>query len=148
MKCRITRRALVGGGLAVAIAARARRAAACEFDAQYLRIVHPWTRAALVSDPFAIVCMRFENVSATDRLTGVGSPVAARAVLRHGDTQGPVDFLLPAERDSALSEEGAHVRLLGLRQPLELGRVYPLTLTFERSGVVHSELTVDLERLG
>jgi copper(I)-binding protein len=137
----------VRGGLAVAFAASARSAAACEFDAQYLRIVHPWSRAAMVGDPFAIVCMRFEDVSATDRLIGVESPVAERAVLRHGDTQGPVDFLLPAGRDSALSEEGAHVRLLGLRQPLEIGRVYPLTLTFEHSGVVHSELTVDLERL-
>ncbi|EFK95524.1 DR1885-like metal-binding protein, partial [sediment metagenome] len=98
-------------------------------------------------DPFAIVCMTIEDVSATDRLLGVESPVAAHAVLQRGDRQGPVDFLLPAGQTSMFSEDGVHVRLLGLRQSLELGRVYPLTLRFERSGVVHSELTVDLDRL-
>jgi hypothetical protein len=135
------------GGLASGLSAAIRPVFACEFDARYLRIVHPWTRAARVDDPFAVVCMTFEEVSATDRLVGVESPVATRAVLRRGDAQGPVDLLLPAGQSSALNEDGVHVRLLGLRQPLELGRVYPLTLHFERSGVVHSELTVDFERL-
>jgi periplasmic copper chaperone A len=143
----ITRRVLLLGGLASGLAAGIRPTRACEIDARFLRIVHPWTRAARASDAFAIVCMSFEDVSVTDRLVGVVSPVATRAVLQQGDQQGPVDFLLPAGQASALTEEGVHVRLLGLRQPLEIGRVYPMALHFEQSGVVDAELTVDLERL-
>jgi copper(I)-binding protein len=147
VKSIVTRRGVLAGGIAGVLGAIMRPAVACEFDARYLRIVHPWTRAARVNDPFAVVCMKFEDVSATDRLIGVESPVATRAVLQRGDAQGPVDFLLTAGQSSALIEDGVHVRLLGLRQPLELGRVYPLTLRFEHSGVVQSELTVDFERL-
>ena len=41
-----------------------------------------------------------------------------------------VDFAIPQGQESALSETGTFLRLVGLIQPLETGRAYPLTAKF------------------
>jgi len=133
-------------GLAVSVSLLVPTARACEFFTATLRITHPWTRATAAGDPFAVVCLTFDEVSKTDRLIGVESPVAAGAEMGGDQTGGPVDVLIPAGRETVLSEEGVHVRLVGLRHPLELARTYPLTLIFEKGGAVGTKLSVDYAR--
>lgn len=150
MKPRLIRRDVLRNGLAVGLALLAPAARACEFFSPTLRILHPWTRASEPNATTAVVCMRFDEVSRDDRLIQVLTPVAAGAemggVTLMGGSSGAgpdLDFLIPAGRESALTEGGRFVRLLDLRHPLEVARSYPLTLIFEQGGVVNASLTVD-----
>lgn len=61
--------------------AREPGARACEFFSTHLRIFHPWTRATAEGDTFAVLCMSFDEVRASDRLIRVESPVATHAEL-------------------------------------------------------------------
>ena len=120
-------------------------ARACEFFAPTLRIVHPWTRATAPGATSAVVCMSINEVTTTDRLIGVESPVATGAELA-GEGAGPtIDLHLPKGQAFDFSETGMHIRLVGLKEPLLLGRVYPLTLIFEKGGIVNADFEVDYE---
>ena len=152
MEPRLIRRNVLRGSLALGVALLAPAARACEFFSPTMRILHPWTRASEPGASTAVVCMRFDEVSRDDRLIQVRTPVAAAAELGGVALDGSgsrnnagtaLDFPIPAGRESALSEGGRFVRLLGLRHPLEVGRSYPLTLIFEQGGVVDATLTVD-----
>lgn len=143
-----TRRQALHAGLALAGALWLPQArAACEFYSARLRILQPWTRAT-GPDDFAIVCMRFEEVTAADRLIGVETPVAAGAQIGGLAARSTVDFAIPAGVDTELDEAGSFVRLTGLHHPLELGRTYPLKLVFEHGGTVSADLDVPYERRG
>jgi copper(I)-binding protein len=132
-------RAAVAGGLVACLP----RARACEFFATNLRVTHPWTRASAAGASTAIVSMKFDEVTQADRLIAVETPVASGAEMGGLRTDSRVNFALAAGQNYALSEAGIYIRLLGLKQPLELGRSYPLTLVFEHSGAVSAELSVD-----
>jgi hypothetical protein len=142
----LCRRSFLGAGLAVSTALLVPAARACETFTATLRILHPWTRATAAGDPFAIVCLTFDEVTSTDRLIDVKSPVATGAEMGGERSGGPVDVLIPAKRETVFSEEGIHVRLVGLKHPLGLGRAYPLTLIFEKGGSIRTDLSVDYPR--
>jgi copper(I)-binding protein len=140
------RRIFLRAGLAVSTALLVPTARACEVFTSTLRITHPWTRATAAGDPFAVVCLTFDEVTSTDRLIGVKSPVATGAEMGGDPSGGPVDLLIPAGRETVFSEEGVHVRLVGLKHPLGLGRAYPLTLIFEKGGSIGTVFSVDYPR--
>jgi copper(I)-binding protein len=140
------RRSFLSAGLAVSTVLLVPAARACETFTATLRITHPWTRATDAGDPFAVVCLTFDEVTTADRLIGVKSPVATGAEMGGDPSGGPVDVLIPAKRETVFSEEGVHVRLVGLKHPLGFGRTYPLTLIFEKGGSIGTELSVDYPR--
>jgi periplasmic copper chaperone A len=91
--------------------------------------------------------------AAPDRLIGLSSPVAAKAELHVMTMEGGVMTMRPlsgidlaAGRRITLKPGGAHVMLVGLKQPLRPGQSFPLTLYFEKSGA--SEVTVTVEKAG
>jgi copper(I)-binding protein len=87
--------------------------------------------------------MGIDQILEEDRLIGVTTPVAARAELV-GDGVGPaLDLLLPQGQEIVLDESATHLRLVGLTQPLLIGRSYPLLLEFKIGGIVHTTLSVD-----
>ena len=144
----LQRRSMLRAGLALcASPLLARPALGCEFFAATLRVFHPWTRATTPEDGFAIISMSFDQVTQTDRLIGVETPVADGAEMGGNGAVRKLNFAIPEGRETVLSELGTHVRLLRLRQPLELGRTYPLKLVFEKGGVVNADFDVDYERL-
>jgi copper(I)-binding protein len=141
------RRALLQMGLAIpAAAALPRPARACEFFAPNLRIYRPWSRATAEGDAFAVLCMTFDEVTLADRLIRVESPVAEGAEMGGAGAAPRVDLVIPTGRDTVLDESGTFIRLVGLRHRLEVGRSYPLTLVFERAGVLQADIDVDFER--
>src|SRR5262245_53362972 len=100
------RRAVLRVGLALCASLVIRPARACEYFTGTLRFTHPWTRASVPDATSAAVCMKFDEVSETDRLIGVETPVAAGAYLiREGENTG-VNLLIPAGRETLLSEDG------------------------------------------
>lgn len=124
----------------------ARPARACEFFSSHLRIWHPWTRATRVDADTAKVCMRFDEVRQTDRLIGLETPVAAGARLVGpgipAATAG-LSLLIRQGEELTLTEDGLHLELLDLQQPLQVGRSFPLRLVFESAGPVETALNVD-----
>jgi copper(I)-binding protein len=142
------RRALLQMGLAIPAAATLPRPArACEFFAPNLRIYRPWSRATATGDAFAVLCMTFDEVTLADRLLEVRTPVAERVVLQREGHATPVDLALPIGTSTELDEGGLHLRLLGLKHPLGVGRNYPLEVRFERGGTVVGDFDVIYERL-
>lgn len=148
------RRQLLRQGLALAGALALPAARACEVQAEFLRITHPWTRATAPDAAFAVLCMRIDEVTADDRLVGVQTPVAdgvwlpqrlTDASTAHATAQ-PLDLPIPAGSHIEMHEQGLHLRLAPLRLALEAGRMYPLELHFARSGVVRATLSVDFPR--
>ena len=122
-------------------------ARAHEFDALNLRINHPWCRATAAGATSAAICMTFDQVSKPDRLIGVETPLATGAEMGGLRASATIDFPIPAGRDTVLSEEGTFIRLVGLKQPLDLGRFYPLRLIFGQSGAVDAAVDVSYDSL-
>lgn len=123
-----------------------RPARGCEFFSSHLRIWHPWTRATRVDAETARLCMRFDEVQRTDRLIGVETPVAAGVRLAgRGAPQGARNLSLTIREGETLTlaEDGLHLELLDLQQPLQIGRSYPLRLVFEFAEPVNATLNVD-----
>ena len=124
----------------------ARPARACEFFSSHMRIWHPWTRATRVDADTAKLCMRFDEVMRTDRLIGVETPVAAGVRLVGPDasvTAQDLSLLIREGQELTLTEDGLHIELLDLQQPLQIGRSYPLRLLFESAEPVNATLNVD-----
>lgn len=122
------------------------QARACEFYAPNFKLVHPWTRATADGADVALVSMVFDEVTAADVLVGVSTPVASHAQLGGVAAHDTLHLAIAAGQRLALSEAGIHLRLLGLRHPLEVGRAYPMTLAFQHAGLLSAQLTVDYER--
>jgi copper(I)-binding protein len=139
------RRFTLQAGLALGAALIARRVRACEFYTATLRVTHPWTRAT-GDEPFATVGMTLDEVTQTDRLVGVETPVAAGAQLVQGGVAGEVNLLVPQGSEIVLGEQDVHLLLVDLKHPLLLGSSYPLALLFERGGTLLTRLTVDYDR--
>ena len=148
MKPDMQRRLLFHSGLAMGAAVWVPAARACEFFSANLRVFHPWTRASAVHADTALVSMKFDEVIQADRLLGAETPVAAAAELLGPDVQAgaPMDLFIPAGQETLLSETGTCLRLVGLHFALQVGREYPLKLTFEKGGMVQARLSVDYAR--
>jgi copper(I)-binding protein len=139
----LTRRALLRGALALLLPTVALTTRAHEFFTTCLTVIHPWTRASSPDATSAIVSMRFVDVKETDRFIDAETPVAERTELVGIGASETFSFLIPKGRDSELSEDGLHLRLVGLKFPLLLGREYPMTLIFENGGPVKAALLID-----
>ncbi len=128
-------------------------ARACEFFTSTLRVTHPWTRVTAQEAPFAVVIMKIDQVIRDDRLIAVTTPVATRAEVAglpdawQGGQSRPSGVSLPIARGQSLelAEQGVHLRLFGLTQPLLIARTYPMSLWFEHGGELQAELNVDYE---
>jgi len=109
-----------------------------------------WSRATAPGATLAAGYMVLHNrAAAPDRLVSASSPLAARVethvtvrdgeVLRMREVKG---YEIPAQGSLALKPGGAHLMLVGIRQPLREGEKVPLTLRFEKSGEKQVELQV------
>ena len=118
-------------------------ARACEFHSGSLRVTHPWTRATTGDATVAVLCMRIDEVTEDDRLIGARMPLASGAEMGGPAEGARVDVPIAAGSQLELHDAGVHLRLTGLTATLQVGREYPLTLEFERSGLVLARLSVD-----
>lgn len=146
MPVRFSRRRALHTGLALAASLALPTARACEFTTSTLRVTHPWTRATGDDATSTVLCMRFDEVSETDRLILVETPIATSAEMGGTLARPGVNFLIPQGAETYLDDSGTFVRLLGLTQPLQLGRSYPLRLGFEKGGVFNTTVSVNFGR--
>jgi copper(I)-binding protein len=139
------RRRLLQCSLALGASLALPKARACEFFAANLRITHPWAHATPQNAPFALVSMKFDEVTQADTLVSVETPVATGFEFVGAELTS-TDFAIAPGRETLLGERGTHLRLTGLQMPLELARTYPLKLVFAKSGSVNTTLSVDYAR--
>ncbi len=119
---------------------------------QPVEISNAWARATpgKAENGAAYVTVRSNTA---DRLTGVETPVAARAELHEMKMDNGIMKMrqvtgvdLPAGQAVALKPGGEHIMLFGLKQPLRAGESFPLTLDFEKAG--KQQVTVKVEAAG
>jgi copper(I)-binding protein len=110
-------------------------------------VVRAWTPVTAEPAPkSAIVYMTIQNPgTASDRLVGVLTPVAAKAEIHQGaDESKPLaEVAIDAGKDLELSSTGPHVLLTGLKRPLHLHDRFKMALEFERTGRVVVEVFVE-----
>lgn len=114
-----------------------------------LSVEKPWARATAGQAANGAAYLTVVNVDGADRLVSVASPVAATVELHtHINEDGvmrmrPVPGIeIPAGGRAVLEPGGFHIMLIGLKGPLKEGRRIPLTLTFEKAGIIETEAVV------
>ena len=125
-------------------------AQAHEYYAATFKIIHPWADATAQGTSIAPVYLKFEEVTAGDRLVAARSNIAGKVELRgklDDNTTAEVSATLPAiavtpGSTTDLYPGGAHLVMIGLKTPLQWGRSYPLTLVFEKAGAIETALSV------
>ena len=120
-----------------------------------IAISEPWVAATAPGQTVAAGFMTVTNSGTEiDRLVAVSSPVA-RAVELHMhrvdaagiarmSVVGPVD--LPAGRTISFDPHGLALMLVDIARPLKAGDSVPVTLSFERSGII--VLAMPVQKLG
>lgn len=88
------------------------------------------------------------NSGGADRLLSVSTPVGDATLHSTAMDNGvmrmrPLDGLdVPANSTVALKPGGTHVMIMGLKQPLAAGSIFPMELKFETSGLRQVKVTV------
>lgn len=134
-----------------ALLALSATAQAHEYQVGSLHIDHPWTRAMPPGAPNGAAYLVVHNRGETaDRLLGADTPAAAKAeVHEHVHQDGLMKMrqvegglAIPAGAEAVLEPGGTHLMLFGLKQPLEDGQRFPLTLHFEKAGDLQVDVVV------
>ncbi|MCJ8169481.1 copper chaperone PCu(A)C [Atopomonas sediminilitoris] len=122
-----------------------------DYKAGELHIMHPWARPlpAVAPNGGAFVTIMNHGAQA-DRLLGARTERAAVTeihTMEHHDGLMKMRQLeavdIPANGQVQLQPGAQHLMLMGLKQPLEAGTSFPLTLIFEHAGEVTVEIKVE-----
>ena len=119
-----------------------------------VKIDNAWARATAPGSKIAAGYMVIHNhAAAPDRLIAASSPAAEKVethvTFREGDVfrmREVKAYEIPARGSFELKPGGAHLMFVNIKAPFKEGDKVPLTLRFERSGEVKTELRVG--RLG
>jgi hypothetical protein len=124
------------------------QAPAASADQNGITVTDAWSRAAMAGRT-GVVYLTITDAGAPDRLTGASSPVATTATLHENiDDHGVMKMrplaALPVQpgKPVKFSPGGYHIMLEGLKQPLQPGQTFPVTLTFTNAGPVTATATV------
>ncbi len=123
-------------------------ASAHEYKVGPIEIGHPWMRATPIKVTAAFLTLH--NTGKTpDRLISVSSPAAKRVELHtHIMKDGvakmrKVDGIPVAPgKTTMLKPGGYHIMLIGLKYPIKPGYYVPLTLRFEKAGIINVKAEV------
>ncbi|MFT3809630.1 MAG: copper chaperone PCu(A)C [Micropepsaceae bacterium] len=126
-------------------------AAAHGYQLGDLTIGHPSASPTAPGQPNGAAYLTVETAGAgPDRLIGLETPAAAAAEIHAMSDEGGVMSM--RKLDSVEIAPGApvhfqpgglHIMLIGLIAPLEAGKSVPLTLTFEKAGVITVDLAIE-----
>jgi periplasmic copper chaperone A len=136
--------------LAVALAPPA--AMAHSHKKKALEIVHPWTPAMVEANVANIpVYMKLKNGGgAPERLLSATTPLADKVELIEPKAQGAMTLptvatalSVPAGGELALSADGPHLLLGGVKKRLSAYDSFKITLVFEKAGRMEIEVMVE-----
>ena len=137
------------------VALSAGAAYADDYKVGTLEIDNPWSRAVPKGGKVAVGYMTIKNTGTEpDRLVGGSTPVAGKFEIHQMSMDKGVMTMRPLP-DGLEIKPGAtvdlkpssyHLMIMGLKQPIERGKPFKASLTFEKAGPVDVEFMV--ERLG
>ena len=136
----------------LALAAVLLIAGAAAAESGGLEVSDAWARATPGNAETGAAYLTLKAANA-DRLTALSTPVADTAELHQMTMDDGVMRMrplagldLPAGATLVLKPGGVHIMLAGLRQRLQAGQSFPLTLLFEKEGA--RAVTVVVEKAG
>jgi periplasmic copper chaperone A len=113
-----------------------------------ITVDHAWCRPAIAGHQGAVY-MTITDAGASDSLTGASTPVATTAELHRTTNDNGVMKMravpsLPVDQGASvtLTPGGYHLMLMNLKQDLNQGQSFPVTLTFAKAGQVTATVTV------
>lgn len=116
-----------------------RQAIAHEYFTGNFTFVHPWADATAADATEATVYFVLENIVRDDKLLRAYTNLADEVELRkNNDSTVPSlnSIDIPAQDKMEFLPGRFHVRLKGLRAPLQWGRSYVMTFVFEHAGQI------------
>jgi periplasmic copper chaperone A len=123
-------------------------APAASADQNGIAVSDAWSRAAMVGRT-GVIYLTITDAGAPDKLTGASTPVAATASLHETTNDNGVMKMRPVAavpvqqgEPLTLGPGGYHIMLEGLKQPLQPGETFPVTLTFAHAGQIVATATV------
>jgi copper(I)-binding protein len=125
---------------------------AAGYRAGNISISDPHARPTVPGQPGGAAYLTLENTGGSaDRLVSVSSPVAQSAEIHTMRMDGDIMRmreagelpLAPAAKVEMKPGMGYHIMLNGLKQPLQQGTTFPMTLTFEKAGKLEVPVMVD-----
>lgn len=126
-------------------------AAACA-DPGAIVVDHAHARATAPGQTTGAAYIDIENRGKTsDKLLKISSPIAESAEVHSMTMDGSIARmrevgvieLKPAAKIAMAANDGLHIMLIGLKQPLRPGQKIPLALRFEKAGKMDVEVVVD-----
>lgn len=121
-----------------------------ELEATGLSARAGWAFPAAADSPFSMAFLVLNNRGDKERvLQSASSPVAEKIELHTAvadlspDTSTPVESIsVSAEDDLIFAPGGPHLMLIGLKQALEVGEQFPLTLHFSDGDSITLDVSV------
>jgi copper(I)-binding protein len=130
--CRFLRTSATALGLAAAGAC----ALAHEYPTEGFMLIHPWAEATQPGATEAAVYFRLDDVSRDDRLLRATTPYAESVEMRAADDGAVAALPFGPAPQLEFTPGKPHMLLRGLKQPLQWGRSYLMTMVFEKAGPV------------
>ena len=137
--------------MACVLSLAAGAAAAQGFKAGPLEIDQPWSRATPKGAKVAAGYLTIKNTGTEpDRLVGVTSPAAGKSEIHEMSMEKGVMKMRPVPggveikpgETVELKPGSFHIMMTGLKSPIERGKPFKASLTFEKAGPVEVEFAV------
>ena len=138
--------------LASALAVSTGAASANDYTVGSLEIGNPWSRAVPKGATVAAGYMTIKNTGTEpDRLVGGSTPVAGKFEVHEMTMDKGVMKMRPLANGLEikpgetveLKPESFHIMMMGLKQPIQRGKPFKASLTFEKAGPVDVEFEVE-----
>lgn len=124
-------------------------------QAPTVEVSEAWARATTSSARVGGVFLKIRATGAGDRVVSASTPLAEKVELHETIRDGNVmrmrevpALMVPAGQTVELKPGSYHIMLIGLKQPLNRGESFPLTITFEKAPAVTATVTVQAAGAG
>ena len=119
-----------------------------------ITVEHPWARATPGGATTGAAYMTLTNGGDTaDQLLGATTPVADKVQFHKQTEENGVERMrelrtveIPSKGKVTFKPGDMHIMMIGLKQPLNEGHSFPLTLTIEKAG--KTEVVVSVAKIG
>jgi copper(I)-binding protein len=115
-----------------------------------ISVENAWARATTPSAKSGAVFLTIVDHGAPDELVSLSTPIAGKAELHQTTMQGNIMHMGPVGKLPVTNEGpvtfapgGYHVMLMELKQPLQQGQSFPLTLNFAHAGAVQTSVIIE-----
>ena len=116
-----------------------------------VNIEGPWSRETAPGAKIGAGYLHIVNRGkVADRLMVASSPVSGKVEIHTMSMDGgvmrmrplPNGIAIPANGSATLKPGGNHIMFIGLKKPLKRGGTFPVTLRFEKAGLVTANFTI------